>query len=768
MDRSFFRFGVCLPVLLMALSCATPSALLLSIKDKSTTTTGGTTGPATLTGIVIAPSDVTVAPGNTVKLTASPVPAAATLSAVTWTSDIPAIATVDATGLVTAVSAGTSTIHAQDSAGHSKTSTVRVQAAGSASTARNAIGINLSWNSTSDYSQDRLFADAVKSARGWYHISDNSFVPASELDANRWPLGDVQLLLMAGLDKHDGLYSGSFTGVGTVGVGTYGASGLSGLTQSYDSGTNKTTFSFTITSGGSNAIELKFTGTSGGIKNLSIMRPTSNGASTSFPAGQVFTDQILSFLSNFQAIRFMDYSWVNGSRIVNWADRAKLTDAMWSIAYNSTTYNSVVYNDGGPWEAAIDLCNAAGCDLWINIPLFASDDYVTNLATLIKTRLNSSLNVYVEYCNEVWNTAGAFPQGNWNHDQAKADVSANVLPALNYDGSTNDWYWAWRRVGRRIVEISNLFRTVWGDADMPALGKAAPRVRPILASQLGYDEVLKQPVELISSRYPQPLAYYLYGIGGSAYWNSSDLSSVSAYFAAPTVAATEAKFRSQAALALGFGLKRIAYEGGPSLDKGTTAANTVQAAVWADPQMRTLLAGVHDGAWSSTGGDLLMYYEATGDFQWGFATTLFDTASSPKLQAVQDLKAATRAAPASWTLLPGHLDGKTDAAFSLITGNSYTVTEGLVVNSGTTGPSFLTFPFRVGSDGSYTLKLTARFSAGFHVAVDGVDLTSLPAQSTTATLNVGTVTLTQGAHAIRLWIEPSASMVIGSMDLAAL
>lgn len=33
----------------------------------------------------------------------------------------------------------------------------------------------------------------------------------------------------------------------------------------------------------------------------------------------------------------------------------------------------------------------------------ADDDYVTNLAVLIKQNLNPNLNAYIEYSNEVWN-----------------------------------------------------------------------------------------------------------------------------------------------------------------------------------------------------------------------------------------------------------------------------------------------------------------------------------------------------------------------------
>lgn len=63
--------------------------------------------------------------GATERLTATVLPADAEDKTVTWTSSDPAVATVDATGLVSAVAAGTTTVTAQ-SGGKSATCTVTV------------------------------------------------------------------------------------------------------------------------------------------------------------------------------------------------------------------------------------------------------------------------------------------------------------------------------------------------------------------------------------------------------------------------------------------------------------------------------------------------------------------------------------------------------------------------------------------------------------------------------------------------------------------
>ena len=51
----------------------------------------------------------------------------------------------------------------------------------------------------------------------------------------------------------------------------------------------------------------------------------------------------------------------------------------------------------------MDLANAAGLSVWINVPHMATDDYILQLVHLVDGRLDKRLNVMVEFSNEVWN-----------------------------------------------------------------------------------------------------------------------------------------------------------------------------------------------------------------------------------------------------------------------------------------------------------------------------------------------------------------------------
>lgn len=81
--------------------------------------------PTAVTGVTVAPGTASIAVAATRQLTATVAPAGAN-QAVTWTSATPSVATVNSSGLVTGVAAGTSVITATSVADGTKTSTATI------------------------------------------------------------------------------------------------------------------------------------------------------------------------------------------------------------------------------------------------------------------------------------------------------------------------------------------------------------------------------------------------------------------------------------------------------------------------------------------------------------------------------------------------------------------------------------------------------------------------------------------------------------------
>src|SRR5215212_6954659 len=124
------------------------------------------------------------------------------------------------------------------------------------------------------------------------------------------------------------------------------------------------------------------------------------------------------------------------------------------------------------------LANETGKDLYITLPVGATNEYIRNLANLIRygsdgldpytepgadpvyPGLNPNLRVYVEWGNEFWNWA--FSQAGWAADAGKDEV-LNGTPdgqIINFDGQRPGGdYRRWAAL--RTVEASNLFREVW-------------------------------------------------------------------------------------------------------------------------------------------------------------------------------------------------------------------------------------------------------------------------------------------------------------------
>ena len=431
------------------------------------------------------------------------------------------------------------------------------------------LGINLSW--VNDWGDQQLtFVDVMKNARGFAQIADywdpvNYPVP---LNSNGWPSTDFGIMFLTfpsdplgrPVSVTDpsmlGTYHLSFTGTATV-----TSPDCTVQNVNYNAVTNTTTADV-VAGATSSSVSVVFSNTNNGVQNVHLLRP-------GYPTGttQVFTNQFLKAIEPFRTLRFMDFTQTNANPVTSWAQRTPASDPVQSGSA------------GVAWEYVIQLANATGKDIWINIPEgvnlsdASSNNYVTQLATLLKTSLNPGIHVYVEYSNELWN--GIFQQSQDNLTAAQNAVNSGTDKTLNYDKVGNEYYWANRRAAEQTVKISQLFQQVYGPS-------SADTIRPVLPSQYAQPYFIEDSLAYIQANFGAP-KNYLYAVGGAPYLAptssfsdvkglytslNAGLNSTLAGFTGPAyTGGIDYSVSSYKSVADYYGLKTVAYEGGP--DFGT-------------------------------------------------------------------------------------------------------------------------------------------------------------------------------------------------------
>jgi hypothetical protein len=76
---------------------------------------------------------------------------------------------------------------------------------------------------------------------------------------------------------------------------------------------------------------------------------------------------------------------------------------MTNVLTNAVGYMAVFIGTGMPIQDMIEMCNAAGSDLWFNTNFANSDACLTAIGTYCAANLNPGLKLRVECSNEVWN-----------------------------------------------------------------------------------------------------------------------------------------------------------------------------------------------------------------------------------------------------------------------------------------------------------------------------------------------------------------------------
>jgi len=176
-----------------------------------------------VTGVTLNKTTDTIAAGNTDQLTATVQPSDATNQTLTWTTDTPSVATVDQTGLVTAVGPGNANITAttQDGSNLSATCAVTVQAASISVT---GVTLDKATDSIATGGSDQLTAmitpdDAADQNVSW--SSSDGSIATVNLDGMVTAVAPGSATITATTDD------GSFTATCDVTVYTVSATGVS-------------------------------------------------------------------------------------------------------------------------------------------------------------------------------------------------------------------------------------------------------------------------------------------------------------------------------------------------------------------------------------------------------------------------------------------------------------------------------------------------------------------------------------------------------------
>jgi hypothetical protein len=394
------------------------------------------------------------------------------------------------------------------------------------------------------------------------------------------------------------------------------------------------------------------------LRNIRLVLATNEAAVN---AGQVFNPLFLNLMKNFRAFRFMDWLATNSTTLTSWSNRPLPSNAFWSTS------------KGVPLEVAIQLANALSADAWFNVPIGADDNYMTQMATLVKANLASNLKAYVELSNEVWNFT--FSQAHYAVTQGKIAFPSQSNQYL----AGGEWY------GMRVAQMGDIWYGVYGATAFNS------QVVIVMAGQAANSSVAQTSLSTPdwTGTGNGPAANHHIGAVAIAPYvmqvpSAADMSTLLAspdgglselfgtayaqgnYSSVPVggyITQITNWVKSNVKVASAYGLPVIAYEGGQGLEgfptylDGSPAVNLFVSFNLSD-QIIPLYAA-YFAAWKSAGGTLFMDFNDVGAYgqfgEWGALQSLLQTVSPlssapPRWQALQNFISST---PCWWANCSG-------------------------------------------------------------------------------------------------------------------
>jgi hypothetical protein len=625
--------------------------------------------------VTVYPARANVPPGGSQPFAATVTGTAKT--AVTWSiQEGAAGGTVSSTGLYAAPAnatlGATYRILASSATDPTVVGSSVVTIASSPATPSRYLGVNLPFITPG--ASALIFGNILKHGRPWTDAND-VLIP---LDSHGWPTKDARIGFLEG-NRYPSYLATSGYKLRFTGQATLGGYNITISNKVYDSATNTTTADVAVSSVDNTWITFSSTkrlptdAAGNGITNVSLLMP-------GYSASDYLNRDFVAAVQPFSLFRLMS---AGGPGYDMWGTSGAVgvmgnLDSTWSTRQRP----AVGYTYNGPaWEEWVILANLTGKDIWVCIPYHVDADYVTKLAQLLRYG-SDGINPYttathdpstwtpgttswypgllpertvnVEFSNELWNLSYGYPDAYQNESDYTAEISAGDPHHLNFDGKGNSD----RRVAWKTVWISQLFRSVWGDA---AMGN---RVRIVLPDQGDWGNWSRHRGQLTyidgvwgtGSSFStidgitvakQPVPYYVSEISGSMYVHAANFSTVDTAFADMNTSLSTAGGLAAAgennsvyerigyadAMAAKYpGLTFSSYESGIEIP-----VSAVMTSADADVRMKTLHHDLLTAFYAKPNARALVYFWLVGNssLDVGLSTDLRNT-STMRWQAVKE------------------------------------------------------------------------------------------------------------------------------------
>jgi hypothetical protein len=316
---------------------------------------------------------------------------------------------------------------------------------------------------------------------------------------------------------------------------------------------------------------------------------------------------------------------------MEWNNNNTNTEVQWQSRRPPTYYTQSasggLQDRGIAYEYLIQLCNTLQTGCWVNVPTQADANYLTQMATLFRDKLDPTLKIYLEYSNELWNQALSPTNYNWVENNSPAALSHSQKTAYQF----KKVFAAWANVfgsamsqrvmrvaagnlsqGNQVVSDIMGYLNQGGDggADAISVGAYFQFVQADYNSlnSLCPNVTTADVINLISSRMP---TYY------------------------PILADIAQK-------AAGFGKPLLFYEGGQSQIPSVNCSNGQNAVRNAqiDPAMYTFYQTWLQKLNDTAGASLFLHFHLAGGGVFGALSNIFQS-TSQKYQALLDYIALT-------------------------------------------------------------------------------------------------------------------------------